>query len=250
MSLPESILKAFPPSEDHLYESIRLVVDNAMLKDIAMADHGYRWEEMYEQLRIIRDRGAMPERFDYQLDEVLCLTRWCDPDKPNSPPFRPGPSGNKGFVTRLFACLLLMHQNETPLETWDCNVAISVASAARIGPEVDLALARFLTARILQITRPDERSYAQLGLLAIALRHPVQGITERDLEALADVILDPVQGSPNLDSFDPDNPRPADFSVQQGFWRPTIAELQDHASQVNPKLGEKLQLCTLLVAGD
>ncbi|PQO35814.1 hypothetical protein C5Y96_09195 [Blastopirellula marina] len=248
MSLPEAILKAFPPSEDRLFEILRPAVDNDMLKDIAMADYGHRWEEMYEHLRVIRDRGEIPETFDVQLDEVLCLTRWSDPDKPNPPPFRPGPSGERGFVTRLFACALLMRQKKAWHEAWGCDVAISVASAARIGPDYDEALARYFTHRLGQTTSLDDRSFTQLGLLAIGLRHRIANITEHDFEELADLLLDAQSGSSRLDAFDAADPRPDDFSVQQGFWEPTIAQLNDQAAQVNPKLGEKLLLCTLLVA--
>ncbi|WP_144977256.1 hypothetical protein [Bremerella volcania] len=243
-------MKAFPASEDRLFESLRPAVDNDMLKDIAMADNGHQWEEMYEQLRIIRDRGEIPDRFDWQLDEVLCLTRWSDPDKPNPPPFRSGPMGPKGFVTRLFVCTVLMRQEQTPREDWDSNVAISLASAARIGPDADDALARFLTYRLRQITNPDDRFYARLGILTIALRRGNQGITESDLETLADQLLDADTGSRGATSFDPEFPPPADFSIEQGFWEPTVAQLRDHALRVNPKLGEKLQLCALLVARD
>lgn len=250
MRLPEAFLKAFPPSENRLFEILRPAVDNDMLKDIAMADYGYQGEDMYQQLRVIRDRGEIPEQFDGQLDEVLALTRWSDPDKPNSPPFRPGPTGEKGFVTRLFACALLMRQKITSNEAWGCDVAISVASAGRVGPDYDEALARYLTYRLGLLACLNDRSFTQLGLLAISLRHRSANLSEQDLEALADLLLDAQSGSTRLDAFDPADPRPADFSVQQGFWEPIVAQLNDQAVQVNPKLSEKLQLCTLLVARD
>ncbi len=215
-----------------------------------MADYGHQWEAMYDQLRNIRDRGEIPETFDSQLIEVLELTQWCDPDHPNRPPFRPGPSGPKGFVTRLFACALLMRQKETSHHTWGSNVAISVASAARIGDDADLALARFLTYRLDQLIQPDDRSHAQLGILAIALRLRPRTIAEQDFEVMADLLLDAQYGSTRLDAFDPEDPRPEDFSVQQGFWGPTVNQLNDQSAQVNPTLAEKLQLCTLLVARD
>ncbi len=247
MDLPAAILKTYPPSKDRLLEQVNPAIDNAMLREIAMADNGYKWEAMYEMLRLIRDRKQFPQPIDFDLREVLSLTRWSDPDAPNQPPFPPGPSGITGHWIRFYACALLFFDHEDPCDSYDSSLAIALGSSRWLGEDVNVALLRFLTHRYDEWDYVHQQSYTLLGILMLLLRYPGEKVKEGDLEALADQLLD--RDKTQVD-FDWNDLRPDALSIQQGFWKPTIAELTQQSEKVgSERLKEKLLLCSLIVSG-
>lgn len=114
MDIPAPLIDAFPPNPDLLQERARRHVDDVMLTWIARADYGYMADEMMSELRPIRDTGVVPAPMHWQLREVFALTRWCNPEEPEMPPFEPGPTGRRGHYTRLFACAVLLRLEAEP----------------------------------------------------------------------------------------------------------------------------------------
>ena len=252
MDIPLAILETFSPSPDALWNKMRPAIDNQMLRDIAMADYGNRADEACNQLRVIRDRGELPQPLPSQLDEVLQLTRWCDLDRPEKPPFAPGPTGQKGHLTRLFACAILLRAADTPAclychDSYDSTIAQALQSSKALGHDFSQALGQYLAWRPSQNEPLGEQSYSVLGLLILLLRtQPGQG-SEPLVEHLAEVLkrhdelVQAINGP--LDSTDP---CPSDFSIQQGFWKPLAKELNEYAERIDScELRERLQFIAL-----
>ena len=150
MDIPFALIAAFPPSADLLLDRARRHVNDEMLVEIARADYGNRADEMLAELRPIRDKGIIPSPMQWLLGEVLELTRLCDPEHPNAPPFEPGPSGFRGHQTRLFACAVLFRAVAEPASGYDdsssdSTLAIALASAKVLGDEMSEAIGCFLT---------------------------------------------------------------------------------------------------------
>src|ERR1700677_4871866 len=114
MDIPAELIAAFPPSADLLLDLARRQTDDAMLMEIARADYGYLADTMLAELRPIRDKGIIPAPMDWQLQEVLSLTRNSNPEVPDLPPFEPGPAGRRGHLIRVFACAVLLRAAADP----------------------------------------------------------------------------------------------------------------------------------------
>lgn len=69
MELPSSLITSFLPSANLLLDCIRPHVNDAMLMFIARTDYGQMANEMFAQLRPIRDIGVIPLQ---EVGEVKC----------------------------------------------------------------------------------------------------------------------------------------------------------------------------------
>jgi hypothetical protein len=159
---------------------------------LTRADYGIGAHEAMAELRPIRDDGVIPAQIGFQLAEVLCLTRWCDPEKPNRPPFAPGPTGRSGHVARMFACAVLLRARaelaHERLDTADdATLAQCLASAKVLGEKFSVAAARFLTWRIPRFV-PEPLLHA-LGMLLLAVRLRSGRFAEPVLGELADWVI-------------------------------------------------------------
>jgi hypothetical protein len=170
-----------------LFDRTRRAVDDDMLSDIASADYGYRAVEMMALLIPIRDTGMIPVATAPSLAEVLGLIRWSDPDRPNSPPFSPGPSGLRGHLTRLFACALLLHiEVISPYGDWDgtndSTLANGIISAKLLGNEFTVLLGCFLTWRLTQSEQLTNPLFSAIGLLMVAINRSADRFPDSILE--------------------------------------------------------------------
>ena len=245
MDIPQSLLKAFPPSRDRLLDLVRRSIDDDMLRDIARADYGFDAEASFADLKTIRDHGLIPAGIEGRLVEVLALTRWCDPEKGEPQPFAPGSFNLRGHRTRLFACILLLITARDPSD--DSTLAQSLAGTLVLGEEMSRALGCFITWRV-QHPEPDsDGSHWSLGLLVLALRLKPGERTEALLEVAAAWVL-AEETRTNPVPFDPADPRPRWFSVQHGLWRRLNEELRDSTTKIQSDgLRTNLQLCALLI---
>jgi hypothetical protein len=257
-AIPAALVALFPPSADLLLDRARRQMDDTMLMQVARADYGEMADEMFAELRPIRDKGIIPAPMHGQLREVLALTRWCNPEMPESPPFEPGPTGRSGHQIRLFACAVLLRgAAEPPNEhidgTEDSSLALSLTSAKVLGEEMSEAAARFLTWRIPRLRmescgESDPLLFA-LGLLLLAIRLRAGRITELVLRSAAEWVLAvELLWRQASGPDDPSDPRPAAFSLQSGFWQPLAAELINEAAAIRAHdVRENVQLCALLL---
>jgi hypothetical protein len=145
MDVPIALLAAFPPSNQRLLDVTRRQIDDEMLLEIAMADYGIDAEIHLAALRPIRETGVVPEPLDWHPGEVLELTRYCDPDHPDPPPFRPGPAGRRGHQIRAFACAVLLRAGADHDCVSEATLAQCLVSANVIDEEVSEAAACLLT---------------------------------------------------------------------------------------------------------
>lgn len=252
MVLPRPLIDWFPPSRTQLLDLfVRRHIDDAMLWEIARADYGHGAEEVFEELQSIQRSGVVPVRISQQLKETLELTRYCDPEQPNTPPFQPGPTGRRGHLIRLFACAVLLRASSAP----DCfcedlspdaTLANCVVSAGSCGDPFNQALACFLT---WQFPNSEQPVYAALALLTLACRLNFKRMTELELNQVIQLVLAEDEARIlRYGKFDPTDPPPVDFSLQQRLWDPVAVELQATASSVAQRtIRENLELCLLLL---
>ncbi len=194
MDIPAEILTAFPPSADLLLDCARREIDDAMLMEIARADYGHRADEMFVELRGIRDNGIIPSPIEFWLGEVLSLTRWSNPDKPNDPRLEPRLTGRRGHQIRLFVCAALLRAvaepaNENADQSDECSLAQGLVSARVLGEEISEAAARFLTWRVPQMELCGNRPLFALGLLILAARLRSGRFADQTLGTLADWVI-------------------------------------------------------------
>jgi len=252
MKIPASLTAAFPPSADLLFDRARREIDDAMLLDIANADYGQMADEMFALLRSIRDSGLIPKPMHPQLHEVLSLTRWCDPEQTDAPPFRPGPTGPTGHRTRLFACVLLLRASVEPESlqddgTSDSTLAQCLASAKSVGEEMSKAVACFLTWRFSCALIEDPLFYA-VALLIVAVRLRSGRVTEAELANVADWVLSVEADSQYVKWPISRAAMPTAFSLQQGFWQSLAEELRNEATTIQvDDARENVELCRLLL---
>ncbi|PQO46611.1 hypothetical protein [Blastopirellula marina] len=249
MNIPPLLAKHFPPSADALWQQLRPAVDNAMLREIAEADYGNRADEMYELLRKIRDRDEWPLPIPGQLDEVLQLTRWCDPDRPNHPPFRPGPTGQPGHRTRLFACAGLFRAADNPAckyrhDDLGSTIAQAVHSAGRLEAATNRALARYLAWKFPQQFQAADHLFLAIGISVVTIRLLPHDEIESLVEPLATWLEELEQQYVHEHGpTEPSNPLPVKFSIGYGFWKPLLNEVAQFADTVpTTELRERWQL--------
>jgi hypothetical protein len=245
MSLPASILRVFPPAADLLLDCLRRTTDDAMLMDIAVADYGIQAEEMFEALRPIRDSGCIRAPVDGQLWEVLTLTCHHDPERPNPPPFKPGPTGRRGHQVRFFAAAVILRACVTSpsLEPMIGEAtARSLVDSRILGDETSEPLARLLTWLLTQHpVGPPLLLSAALLVLAVRLRK--ERFSDAELGGVAVWLIATEGGEARMFGE-----RMTEFSLGQGFWDSTAAELKDAAATIaTTEVRESVQLCALLL---
>ena len=119
-----------------LADQFRKHIDEGMLAEIAAADYGWKAEEQLPVLRRIRDTGELPEAI-LEVQEVLELIRWSEPEDPE---WKPGSTGERGHWMRLFACAVLVRAGAREADrryfTSEHDTLIQlVESARRLGAE-------------------------------------------------------------------------------------------------------------------
>lgn len=261
MQVPAALLAAFPPSHKGLLDAVRRGVDDAMLWDIAKADYGNGAEVVFPQLLAIRNTGEIPTEFDFNLLEVLSLTNFCNPDKPNLPPFAPGPAGRRGHQTRLFAGTILLvaqarRENREMHQADGSALANALTSCGILGEPFDAWLAKFLAWRLPWSDSPiDGSEFAWLIPLALlvlatrarsgvfdpsAIREVAEWVSTEEARERATYY-----GRMGIDL----NDLPAlPFGVRQGFWQPAFDELQRAAMSLpDGPIRESVQLASLLI---
>jgi hypothetical protein len=236
MDIPEALTIAFPPSSQLLLDVTRRQIDDGMLLELAEADYGLDAEIHLSSLRPIRDQGVVHPPLGWHPAEVLALTRWHNPEKPNEPPFEPGPTEKRGHQIRAFACAVLLHLGPEYDVGHDSTLAQCLVSTKVLGDEVNQAAGSFLTWRIPHlgveptwVAAMDRWLYA-FGLLVVASRLPRQCISDSILGDAAAWVLDEETHSRRVSLY-PES-RPAPFSVSCGFWKPLAAELVENASTI------------------
>lgn len=163
IEIPAWLRQRFAPERSAAVKYFRRLIDKGMLREIAEADYGLEADEHLAALDPIW-RGAEFEDLHYWHPmEVLELMRWSEPESPN---WKPGSTGNRGHKIRAFCCaVLLAARNHEPEKE---TLIQMLNSAYSLGDEALDASARFLSARIPELGREDDRPFFVLALAAIA----------------------------------------------------------------------------------
>lgn len=256
MNIPSALMVAIPPAAELLLDRARRQVDYGMLTEMATADYGFKADEIFGELRHIRDTGIIPASMPGQLAEILSLTRWSNPEAPNARPFEPGPTARRGHQIRQFACAVLLRAAAEPAnQNIDCadgsTLAQCLVSAKVLGEEMSEAAARFLTWRIPHMTGCSEPLLFALGLLILAIRLRSGRIDEPLLGNMAEWVLAEELHARQAFSSNSADPAPTAFSVRYGLWQPLAAELLSDAEAIRTDdVRTNIQLCSLLLQPD
>lgn len=250
MKLPQSLIEAFPPSNQRLIDLTRHEIDDDMLTEIANADYGCDAENHFEVLRTIRDTGIVPA-LGWHGGEVLGLIRWSNPENPNH---KPGAIGIRGHQMRAFACALLLRSamDFGSDGSDEATLAQSLGSTRLLGREFDEAAASFLTWALskrgdwsaLPLEPPHEDQFLfVLGLLVVASRLTADRVPETVLADAVELVIQEdgkIRRSrqPISESILP----PIAFGVSHGYWLPLAGELAENAAKViDPGLRDSLR---------
>ncbi len=136
----EELLQPLAPDPEAIFNRLRPLITDRMLKVIAAADYGNEAEEHLKELKPIRDNGVFPAPVKWQPKEVLELTRWLMPEN-EDPKWKTGLSLRENHLIRLFSCAALLRiaaepGNDGYFEGENQTVAPLVHSALVLGEEL------------------------------------------------------------------------------------------------------------------
>lgn len=168
-----ALLSRFQPSTDDLLRDLSQLVDEPMLRQIARADYGCDIDQHFFALRALQSEGRFDAPMQWHPLEVLELTRWSEPDRPD---VAAEWCGARGHAMRAFACAALLRaavasENEGLRQGW-CETLIqlldSLQSLAR--PSLDRSAAGFLAWLIWQYPDAEEISFHLVALFWLGLQ--------------------------------------------------------------------------------
>jgi hypothetical protein len=168
--MTDQLLAPLHPDEGALTPLFRANCTDAMLREIAEADYGWKADECHARLRQMCKTGAPPPD-DFNLREVLELIRWSEP---HDPTWKPGAQGHSGHWMRLFACTALLRFAAAHSRAYDNEfetVGQFTASAIELGEPVTRAAASVLTWRFLTYPGDDaDPVFLAFAILLLAAR--------------------------------------------------------------------------------
>jgi hypothetical protein len=174
----------FEPEPDRLFTAVAAHVDDAMLLEIAEADHSTGTARHYAALLGMRDASLVPG-FAWHPHEVLELIRWSEPDRPDH---KPGSTGDRGHWMRAFCCAALLRSagasDMGAYTSFNETVAGLVASLEALDVDVWNEAGSLLTwfvGRTASASCSDEDTFLGVALLHCALR---AGIADDAIVAL------------------------------------------------------------------
>ena len=133
------LLAGLRPSELALRDWVAPLLDASMIDELAAADYGSDVTEHGQGIRSLLSVDRLPERLAWHPSDVLELMRWSMPD---NPAWKPGSTGRRGHLLRLFSCLVLVRA-QTGQDPTD-SLAPLVDSALELDPAAIPATVRFL----------------------------------------------------------------------------------------------------------
>lgn len=247
LQLP-SLERAFPPSLSAILDVCRVRVSDAELKLISHADYGCGADVALPLLRTIHQTGVVDSLDQFELSEVLELTRWSNPDCPNEPPFVPGPVGESGHRTRMFACsVLLVSDLSTELgyadRAFEETLVQALKSAKVLGEMFNHALGQYLTLRL-----KHSRSFCNeewFALFVVIVRNRLFEQNEL-LDVAATAFLDVESAEAARRRIPPEDVEAEPVRPNKHFWHSVESEFRHFvAAMPSCDLRERLELCLL-----
>src|SRR5256714_13906462 len=146
--MTQQLLAPLHPDESALTPLFQANFDEAMLREIAAADYGWKADECYALLQPILNAGLVAAD-DFNLQEVLELIGWSEPSDPE---WSPGGHGQRGHWMRLFASTALVRFAPTHRDlvgSENTTLAQLTSSAIELGQPVARAATSMLALRFL-----------------------------------------------------------------------------------------------------
>jgi hypothetical protein len=226
MNIPSRLAEAFPPSATALLDFTRRLIDDELLREIAVADYGCDAAEHFARLLPIRDHGDVANLGSWTPHEVLQLMTYSQPEDPT---WKPGLTGLDGHRIRAFCCAALLRAEFLEEETnssMDVCLAQVIKSCQALGEDAQLAAACFLTWATPRIALWN-RWFFGAGLLILTCQ--ISG----DLELVHDTVnlTSKIRGDIQSERYDwpPDS-----FSQDQGYWNSIVDDLRRYAEELEP----------------
>jgi hypothetical protein len=169
--ITEQLLAPLHPNEGALTPLLQANINDAMLREIAEADYGWKADECYALLQPVLKAGLLPS-YDFNLCEVLELISFSQPDDPK---WTPGGRGQRGHWMRLFACTVLVRlgtRYPDPLGRLRETVLAMVSSAIELGRSVAPGCGSVLAWRFLARPGADTEAppFLALAILLLAVQ--------------------------------------------------------------------------------
>lgn len=153
--MTQQLLAPLHPNEGALTPLFPANIDEAMLREIAEADYGWKADECHALLQPILKTGLVASD-NFDLREVLELTGWSEPDDSD---WSPGGQGPRGHWMRLFACTVLVRlaaKYPASFGSERHTLAQLISSAIELGQPVARAAAGVLSWRFLAYPGDNE----------------------------------------------------------------------------------------------
>ena len=168
MNQQQQLLAPLHPDESALAPLFQTNFDEAMLREIAAADYGWKADECYALLQPMLKAGLVAAD-DFNLREVLALIHWSDPDDPE---WSPSGYGQRGHWMRLFACTAMVRfaPIRRDLFEGECNTLAQLTSSAiELGQPVARGAASVLAWRFLAYPGADpDSAFLAFAILLLA----------------------------------------------------------------------------------
>ena len=144
-----------------------LAQDNLLMR-IAKSDYGYAADKNFDQLKRIRDTAVVPSPLDFNLKEVLELTRWLEPDRDSK-------LGTSGHIIRAFACVVLLKAgadpaNQSNLEGENSSIAQLIVSLDTLGVAYQEAAISLFAWRMENFCNVEDSPFLLLAILREVLK--------------------------------------------------------------------------------
>jgi hypothetical protein len=167
-------------------------VDDEMLREIAEADYNFNVDEHLRHLVRIRDEKEIPVPLNWEPKEVLELTKWSEPDAPDS---KSGATGRRGHLMRAFCCAALLisgaeQTDQEAIEGENCTLIQLLESLKDLGALFQAAGLSLVAWRLCHLTEKDEeRPFFLLAALVLAIE-VVKKHRDEVLSELSRLLLD------------------------------------------------------------
>lgn len=150
------------PDGDALLLLLSEIVDDDLLMKMAAADYGWKADECFRLLKEIRSTGDIPAPIDFNLQEVLQLVRWSDPDD------------MERHVVRAFASAALIKAGGNPsnrdrFEGDNTNFALLLSSLVPLGTKYQEAALQLFAWRLGNHCDVEDPPFIYLAILMTSL---------------------------------------------------------------------------------
>lgn len=187
--LIDSLLLRLRPSGTDLLDWLKPQINLSVLHEIAAADYGYKEQEHFQSLLLIRDHQAIPVPLRGVPREVLELMRWSEPEDPD---WKPGSTGVRGHLIRAFCCAVLLKasdEEETRLYGTSENETLAqlIGSVFFLGSKSTENALRLVSWRLLRLqSKNEEYPFFVLALLLLQAQLFETGQNGADLQLTAE----------------------------------------------------------------